>query len=93
MNFASQFLGNMTTNVKSFMARDFHMKSGMRCLIESFYNSIAQNTPPPIPYREIVLTARIMDDIFKQLDGRASMPARDSRLSNVIPVQAQLQEK
>jgi hypothetical protein len=44
------------------------MKSGMKCLIESFYRAIAEDTPPPIPYREILLTARIMDTIFAQLD-------------------------
>jgi len=43
------------------------MKSGMKCLIESFYRSIAEDTPPPIPYREILLSAKIMDVIFAQL--------------------------
>jgi hypothetical protein len=44
----------------------------MKYLIESFYSSIAHNTPPPLPYREILLTARIMDAIFEQLDTNAS---------------------
>jgi predicted dehydrogenase len=65
--FAGQYLGNMTRNMKSFLARDFHMKSGMRYLISAFYRSVAQDTPVPIPYREILLTARIMDAIFDQL--------------------------
>ena len=43
------------------------MKSGMKYLIESFYRSIAEGTPVPIPYREILLTARIMDSIFEQI--------------------------
>jgi hypothetical protein len=43
------------------------MKSGMKFLTESFYRSIVEGTPVPIPYREILLTARIMDDIFAQL--------------------------
>jgi predicted dehydrogenase len=92
VGFASQFLGNLTTNVKGFMGRDLHMKSGMQCLIESFYNSIVQNTPPPIPYREIVLTARIMDAIFEQLHARQSLQVRDSRMLGVMPLQAHLQE-
>ncbi|HSZ01604.1 MAG TPA: Gfo/Idh/MocA family oxidoreductase [Terriglobales bacterium] len=92
VGFALQFLGNLTTNVKGFMGRDLHMKSGMQCLIESFYNSIVQNTPPPIPYREIVLTARIMDAIFEQLDARQSLQVRDSRILGVMPLQAHLQE-
>ena len=67
LNFARQYINNFTTNVRSFLARDFQMKSGMKYLIESFYQSIRNDTPPPIPYREILLTSRIMDDIFRQL--------------------------
>jgi predicted dehydrogenase len=65
--FAKQYLSNLSTNVRMFLARDFHMKSGMKFLIESFYRSILEDTPVPIPYREIILTARIMDIIFAQL--------------------------
>jgi len=43
------------------------MKAGMKCLIESFYRSILEGTAEPIPYREILLTAKIMDSIFAQL--------------------------
>ena len=53
--------------MRLFLARDFHPKSGMKYLIEQFYRSIVENGPPPIPYREILLTARIMDCIFEQL--------------------------
>lgn len=70
--FAKQHLGNLLGNAKLFLTRDFHMDSGMKCLIESFYHSIRQGTPVPIPYREILLTAKIMDAIFDQL--RASRP-------------------
>jgi hypothetical protein len=48
------------------------MMSGMKYLIESFYCSIIHGTPVPIPYREILLTARIMDAIFDQLAARQS---------------------
>jgi len=65
--FAEQHLGNLLRNVRTFLARDLHMKSGMKCLIESFYRSIRQGTPVPIPHREILLTARLMDAIFDQL--------------------------
>jgi predicted dehydrogenase len=64
---AKQYLGGMMKNLKAFLSADFHMKSGMKHLIESFYRSIHEDSPPPIPYREITLTARIMDDIFSQL--------------------------
>ena len=40
---------------------------GMKELIKRFYNSIRKGEPLPIPYREIMLTARIMDDIFAQI--------------------------
>src|SRR5208283_339647 len=67
LSFGRQYLGNLTTNVRSFLARDFHMKSGMKYLIESFYRSIVDGAPDPIPHSEILLTARIMDTVFAQL--------------------------
>ena len=76
VNFARQYLGNLRTNLRCFLARDFHMKSGMKCLIEAFYQSIVNDGPVPIPYREIVLTAKIMDAIFLQLDQGRSVEAR-----------------
>jgi predicted dehydrogenase len=66
--FAKQHLESLITNAALFVARDFHMDSGMKCLIESFYYSIQHETPLPIPYRDILLTARIMDAIFEQLN-------------------------
>jgi len=70
--FAKQHLGSLITNVKLFLSRDFHMDSGMKNLIEAFYRSIREDSPVPIPYREILTTARIMDAIFEQL--RAGRP-------------------
>jgi predicted dehydrogenase len=68
--FAEQHVGNLMRNVRTFLARDFQMMSGMKFLIEAFYRSITHGTPLPIPYREILLTARIMDAIFEQLSAR-----------------------
>lgn len=65
-HFAKQYLGNSTNNIYKFIKKDFHMGSGMKYLIEQFYHSIQNNTPVPIPYREIILTTKIMDDIFEQ---------------------------
>lgn len=70
---ASQYLGNLMGNAGRFLRCDFHMKSGMKCLIESFYESIRGNAPVPIPYREIRLTARILSDIIAQV-GPATSP-------------------
>jgi predicted dehydrogenase len=63
---AGQYLRNATANLQTFLGNDFHMKSGMKYLIERFYQAILADEPPPIPYREIILTARIMDSIFAQ---------------------------
>jgi hypothetical protein len=90
---ASQFVENLSANVKTFMANDFHMKAGMKHLIESFYRSIVEGTPVPIPYREILLTARIMDDIFDQLAARRSLSPCDSQVWNSMPLETQLQAK
>lgn len=80
VNFARQYVANLTTNVRSFLARDFHMKSGMKYLIEAFYRSIVAKTPVPIPEREILWTARVMDRIFQQLSA-----AKDGGLSGEAP--------
>lgn len=74
LTFTKQYFGNVVTNVRTFARRDFHMKSGMKYLIESFYRSIEQDSLLPISYREIVLTARIMDDVFAQLRRRQTGP-------------------
>lgn len=65
-------LESLMKNAQNFLARDFHMTAGMHHLIESFYRSIIQEAPVPIPYREILRTARIMNDIFAQLDEKRS---------------------
>ncbi len=65
--FAAQYLKNLTINIKLLLTRDLHNDKGMKHLIESFYDSITNNSPVPIPYREILLTSRIMDDIFRQV--------------------------
>ena len=39
----------------------------MKELIERFYDTIRSGAPPPIRHREIILTARIMDEIFAQI--------------------------
>jgi hypothetical protein len=66
LSFGRQYLRNLATNINSFLARDFHMKSGMKYLIESFYRSIVEGAPDPIPHTQILLTGRIMDMIFAQ---------------------------
>jgi predicted dehydrogenase len=75
VNFALQYAANFRENLRLFLANDFHPKAGMKFLIESFYRSVVENAPPPIPYREIVLTSQIMDKIFRGLDSNSIDPA------------------
>lgn len=65
---ADQYLKSVFTNLRLFAARDFHMKAGMKYLIETFYRAIVDGAPEPIPHHEILRTARIMDAIFAQLE-------------------------
>jgi predicted dehydrogenase len=64
---AREHLRNAGLNVVNFVRQRLYQDFGMKELIERFYNSIRTGTVPPIPYREILLTARIMDEIFKQI--------------------------
>jgi predicted dehydrogenase len=86
MAFAGQYLQNLRTNVRSFRAKDFHMKSGMKYLIESFYRSIVEGIEEPIPAREILLVAKIMDSIFAQLEVQSQGATSDPiRLQVTLP--------
>lgn len=74
---ASQLISNLGTNLRRFLARDFHMKAGMKYLIGSFYTSIREGAQLPIPYAEILRTTRIMDAIFAQIySGQGSIQGR-----------------
>jgi predicted dehydrogenase len=64
---AKQYFANGCGNVKRFLKKDFHADSAIHFLISSFYQSLTENTPLPIPYRDILLTSRIIDDIFNQV--------------------------
>jgi predicted dehydrogenase len=64
LNAAREHLANAGRNALSILRWRLHQDSGMKELIERFHRSIAEKGPPPIAYREIVLTARIMDALF-----------------------------
>ena len=70
---------NARMNVVNFLRRRLYQDFGMKELIERYYNSIHLGTPLPIPYRQIILTARIMDEIFAQVYPAAKTrePARE----------------
>jgi predicted dehydrogenase len=65
-NYSGQYFKNMLSNLWLFMTNRLHVDSGRRYLVANLYRSIREDGPPPIPYREIILTAYIMDEIFKQ---------------------------
>jgi predicted dehydrogenase len=73
-NYAKQYLANLNHNISRFLAMDFHMDYGKKVLIESFYKSIIAEAPLPVPYQEILLTSRIMDEIFKQIGSIRPIP-------------------
>jgi predicted dehydrogenase len=62
-----EHVNNGMRNIKAFIRRSLHHDFGMKELIERFYDSIRSEGDPPIPYREILLTTRIMDEIFAQI--------------------------
>jgi predicted dehydrogenase len=67
---AREQLGGAFANMAAFLGRRLYQDFGMKELIDRFYSSIRTGAPPPIPYREIILTARIMDEIFAQIYDR-----------------------
>jgi predicted dehydrogenase len=71
---ARQHFKNARKNISDFIHGKLHQDFGMKELIEQFYRSIREKTSPPIPYREIILTARIMDEIFAQVSPKKSAP-------------------
>jgi predicted dehydrogenase len=62
-----EHLRNARANLMNFLRRRLYQDYGMRELIERFYKSVRVGDSPPIPYREILLTARIMDEVFAQV--------------------------
>jgi predicted dehydrogenase len=76
---ATEHLRNARLNLTNFVRRRLYQDFGMTEFIERFYNSIRKESPLPIPYREIILTARIMDEIFAQIysERRQKLDVRD----------------
>jgi predicted dehydrogenase len=69
VGFAKQYIENLGGNFLKFIKKDFHLPfdAGLKVLIESFYHSVLSDAPLPLSYREILLTSKIMDDIFVQV--------------------------
>jgi predicted dehydrogenase len=68
IGYSRQYLGNFFRNVRLFLGNNFHVESGKKHLVKSFYRAITEGAPDPIPYDKIRLTGWIMDQIFQQID-------------------------
>ena len=75
-----EHLRNARLNIINFLRRRLYQDFGMKELIERFYNSVREGSPVPIPYREIILTARIMDEIFAQIPPEQKSGVRSTSL-------------
>ncbi len=64
---ASEHLVNVWRNIVGLVRQDIHQDFGMKELIHRFHTEVARAGPPPIPYREVLLTARIMDEVFERM--------------------------
>jgi predicted dehydrogenase len=69
---ARQHFRNFRRNFVDIVRWRLHYDSGMKELIDQFYRSIRDHAAPPIAERDIVLTARIMDEIFAQIQAAVS---------------------
>jgi predicted dehydrogenase len=54
-------------NVFRFARADYHFFSGFNYLLAQFYDSIANDTPVPIPYSDILRTAALVDEVVRQV--------------------------
>jgi predicted dehydrogenase len=73
---ARENIRNAWGNMRDFLSRNLYQDYGMTELIRQFYRSIKTSEPPPIPYREILLTAKIMDEIFAQIYDGSHMKSK-----------------
>ena len=64
---ARQYFRQGVGNIGRFLRSDFHFFSGLNRLISLYYDSILGDTPPPIPYRDILRVSAMMDEVFRQL--------------------------
>ncbi|MFN0127105.1 MAG: Gfo/Idh/MocA family protein [Verrucomicrobiales bacterium] len=69
---AVEWLKNALRNAWNIARWRLHQDAGMKELIGQFHQAVRTGGPPPIPYREILLTARIMDEIFAQITAPAA---------------------
>ena len=69
---AVRFASEGWRNLRDFARSDYHFFGGLEHLIRAFYRSIIDGTAPPIPYRDMLRTSTIMDEVFRQLEEQQS---------------------
>lgn len=77
---AREGLRNAWRNFVNIVRWRLHQDSGMKELIERFHRAVAERGEPPIPYREVLLTARIMDEVFAQVRPRTPTAEKEREL-------------
>jgi predicted dehydrogenase len=69
-----QYVREGGRNVRRFVGADYHFFAGLNRLISLFYDSILNDTPPPISYSEMLRISAMMEEIVRQTD--QGTPAR-----------------
>ena len=64
---ARDYLRQGMRNAGRFANARSHFFDGMRQLLSEFYRSIEADSPPPIPYRDILRVSAMMETIFRQI--------------------------
>lgn len=67
LRLARQYRRRAWHNLREILRWKYHQDSGMTELIRRFHRACRDGASPPIPYREILLVARLMDSIFAQI--------------------------
>jgi predicted dehydrogenase len=75
LRFAGQYVRGAAGNLWKFLRAEAHGDARTKLLIEQFYRSIAGEADLPIAYRDILMTARIMDEVFRQVARSPDRPA------------------
>ncbi len=65
---AWQLFKSTVSNVINFITGKLKPYQGMKILIHNFYDSIKNNTEPPVTNKQALLVIETMDEIFRQID-------------------------
>lgn len=59
-------------NTLRFARSEFQFFAGLNCLLEAFYRSILNDTPPPIPYAHIVRVSEWIDEVIDRSEPQSA---------------------